>query len=183
MIVSDYDEGVISDSAIQSINWMAQDSKFPIFVDSRSRIKLFKNVLILIPNEEELFNATNEYDLNKAANMLLHATNTRFLLVKCGKNGMSLFTKDSVKHIDAFGSDQIADVTGAGDTVLATFALSFLAATYLKKNMDNIDMDYNSVINSMILSNIAGGIKVTKSGTVPVTIEELRIAACSQEKL
>jgi D-glycero-beta-D-manno-heptose-7-phosphate kinase len=76
---------------------------------------------------------------------------------------MALFTGGGgSQRIPVHGTDQVADVTGAGDTVLATFALALAAAA--------------TPLEAALLANFAGGVVVTKMGTAVVTPEELRAA-------
>jgi bifunctional ADP-heptose synthase (sugar kinase/adenylyltransferase) len=85
------------------------------------------------------------------------------LLVTRGSRGMALFSDGvAVDRIPVHGTDQVADVTGAGDTVLATFALALSAGA--------------TPLEAALLANFAGGVVVMKMGTAVVTPEELRAA-------
>ena len=85
------------------------------------------------------------------------------LLVTRGSRGMALFSDGvAVDRIPVHGTDQVADVTGAGDTVLATFALALSAGA--------------TPIEAALLANFAGGVVVMKMGTAVVTPDELRAA-------
>ena len=80
-----------------------------------------------------------------------------------GSDGMSLFEAgERPRHIPVFGSDEVADVTGAGDTVIATFTLALAAGA--------------SAFEAAHLANIAGGLVVMKRGTATVSATELRRA-------
>lgn len=81
---------------------------------------------------------------------------------------MSLFEAgESPRHIKVFGSDEVADVTGAGDTVIATFTLALAAGA--------------TAFEAAHLANIAGGLVVMKRGTATVSAEELRQAVRGAE--
>jgi D-glycero-beta-D-manno-heptose-7-phosphate kinase len=90
----------------------------------------------------------------------------RALLITRGRHGMVLFTpREAPMHIPIYGSDEIADVTGAGDTVIAVFTLALaVGATFLE---------------AARLSNYAGGIVVMKRGTATLTAAELKEAVLS----
>ena len=121
------------------------------------------------PNESEVEQllgiriADNVKVLEKAGREILARTRGRAVLVTRGSRGMALFERDRpTAHVPIFGSDQIADVTGAGDTVIATMTLALAAdATFLE---------------AARLANYAGGIVVMKRGTATVFADELRQA-------
>jgi rfaE bifunctional protein kinase chain/domain len=127
------------------------------------------------PNEsevEQLFGiriGENARVLEKAGRALLARTNAEAVLVTRGSRGMALFEPERpTVHIPIVGSDQIADVTGAGDTVIATMTLALAAgATFLE---------------AAHLANYAGGIVVMKRGTATVSAAELRQAVSSHSE-
>ena len=161
LLVSDYGEGTIDNEMISLINEIAL--RKPVLVDSRYRIAKFENAFALVPNVDELRAATLNNDLDVAVNNLRARTSSQAILVTQGKNGLSVYANtDEVwesKHFEAYGSDEIADVTGAGDTVLSAFSLAVLSG--------------ESTTTAALLANIAGGIQVMKSGTAVVTNSEL----------
>ena len=81
---------------------------------------------------------------------------------------MSLFTRQAAAHVPVHGTDQVADVTGAGDTVIGTFALTLAAG--------------GSPFEAMVIANYAGGIVVMKMGTATVSAEELHGAISSDPR-
>jgi rfaE bifunctional protein kinase chain/domain len=104
--------------------------------------------------------------LERAGRELLSKTRARAVLVTRGSRGMALFEPDKpTAHIGIFGSDEIADVTGAGDTVIATMTLAVAAGATFGE--------------AARLANYAGGIVVMKRGTATVTANELREAVRS----
>jgi rfaE bifunctional protein kinase chain/domain len=165
LIISDYGEGVVEELVREEALKEARGRDLVVLADSRRRIAEFKNLHALVPNEPELAAVTgidikHNADVERAGRELLARSNCRCLLLKRGRNGMGLFLPGQpAKLIPAFGSVEVADVTGAGDTVLSTFALALTAKA------DPAD--------AMLLANMAGGIKVTKSGTAVVTAQEL----------
>jgi rfaE bifunctional protein kinase chain/domain len=125
------------------------------------------------PNQEELERAlglaplVDRQAVERAGRRLLRRTGDRAVLVTRGARGMCLFERGRVPvHIPAYGSDEVADVTGAGDTVIAVFTLALLAGA-----------DY---IDAARLSNYAAGLVVMKAGTATVVADEL-IAAIRED--
>ena len=101
--------------------------------------------------------------LERAGRELLSRTRSRAVLVTRGSRGMALFERDlPTVHIPIHGSDQITDVTGAGDTVIATMTLARAAGATFEE--------------AARLANYAGGLVVMKRGTATVTADELRTA-------
>jgi bifunctional ADP-heptose synthase (sugar kinase/adenylyltransferase) len=98
--------------------------------------------------------------LERAGRLLLKKTGTRAVLITRGSHGMALFEpKQPTVHIPIFGSDEVTDVTGAGDTVIATFGLALSAGA--------------SFYEAARLANYAGGLVVMKRGTATVSAREL----------
>ena len=143
-----------------------------MLVDSRYALLGFRGMTACTPNESEVEQllgiriGENLRILEKAGRELLTRTRGRAVLITRGSRGMALFERDRpTVHIPIFGSDQIADVTGAGDTVIATMTLALAAgATFLE---------------AARLANYAGGLVVMKRGTATVSADELRQAILS----
>jgi rfaE bifunctional protein kinase chain/domain len=141
-------------------------------VDSRYSLLRFRGMTTCTPNEsevEQLYGIRIGDDLRvleRAGRRLLEDTRARAVLVTRGGRGMALFTAGAATiHIPIHGSDQIADVTGAGDTVIATMTLALASgATFYE---------------AARLANYAGGVVVMKRGTATVSADELRAAVRS----
>lgn len=168
LVVSDYGEGVVADEVFAAVLAAARDG-VAVFVDSRFRIADFHGVAALTPNEPELAAATGiELDgglaaVERAGRSLLERTGAAAALIKRGRAGMALLQPEAeLVPLPAFGSREIADVTGAGDTVLAAWSLARAAGA--------------APVDAMRLANIAGGLQVTKAGTAVVSGEELSAA-------
>jgi rfaE bifunctional protein kinase chain/domain len=167
LVVSDYGEGVVTDEVFAAVLAAARDG-VAVYVDSRFRIADFHGVAALTPNEPELAAATGiELDglaaVECAGRSLLERTGAAAALIKRGRAGMALLLQGAdLVPLPAFGSSEIADVTGAGDTVLAAWSLARAAGA--------------APFDAMRLANIAGGLQVTKAGTAVVTGEELSTA-------
>jgi D-glycero-beta-D-manno-heptose-7-phosphate kinase len=167
-IVSDYGYGAVSPEAV-SVLRAGLRAGTKICVDSRHRLGEYAGVDAATPNEEELEEsageplADSERKLDAAGAALRSRMGCESLLVTRGSRGMALFRHgESPARIPVHGTDQVADVTGAGDTVLATFALALSAGA--------------SPLEAALLANFAGGVVVMKMGTAVVTPAELKAA-------
>ncbi|HJR60466.1 MAG TPA: bifunctional ADP-heptose synthase [Vicinamibacterales bacterium] len=168
MLVSDYGTGLVSPPLVaRARKVMARGA--PLLVDSRYSLLRFRGMTTCTPNEsevEQLFGVKigeNLRVLERAGRELLERTRARAVLVTRGSRGMALFEPQTpTVHIPISGSDQIADVTGAGDTVIATMTLALAAGATFEE--------------AAHLANYAGGIVVTKRGTATVSADELRTA-------
>jgi len=146
-----------------------------VLVDSRHELFRYRGFTMCTPNEsevEQLFGiriGDNTRVLEKAGRALLQRTRSEAVLVTRGSRGMALFEPDRpTAHIAISGSDQIADVTGAGDTVIATMTLALASGA--------------SFLEAAHLANYAGGIVVMKRGTATVSADELRHAVESDRE-
>jgi rfaE bifunctional protein kinase chain/domain len=169
ILVSDYQYGVLSRRVIEKINALAAGGGPIITVDSRYRMLRFRGVTALTPNEPEVAEATgvrlddDEAALRECAARILKEVSCRAVLITRGSKGMALFLSDGDSHfIPIHGSDEVADVTGAGDTVIAVFTLALAAGA--------------SYLEAASLANIGGGIVVMKRGAAAVTTQEIESA-------
>ena len=172
LLVSDYGTGLVTAATVARARKRLKTtgrSRSVVLVDSRYSLLAFKGMLACTPNESEvehLFGIRIGDDarvLEKAGRTLLQQTRAGAVLVTRGSRGMALFEPDRpTSHVPIFGSDQIADVTGAGDTVIATMTLSLAAGATFEE--------------AARLANYAGGLVVMKRGTATVSAEELRAA-------
>ena len=130
VIISDYNYGVVDESAIEILHATATKRRTPVLVDSRFRLASFTGFTSATPNEDEVEHLLGEKisgpdQLEIAAHDLKDKLDYAALLVTRGSQGMMLL-EDGVPaiHIKAVGAASPVDVTGAGDTVIATFALA-----------------------------------------------------------
>jgi D-glycero-beta-D-manno-heptose-7-phosphate kinase len=175
LIVSDYGSGLVTPALVKAArqHLRQRGSTAPaVLVDSRYDLIRYRGMTACTPNEseiEQLFGAKigeNKRVLEKCGRLLLDTTRARAVLVTRGSRGMALFERERpTTHIPIFGSDQIADVTGAGDTVIATMTLALAAGATFEE--------------AARLANYAGGIVVMKRGTATVSAAELRNAVQS----
>jgi rfaE bifunctional protein kinase chain/domain len=138
-------------------------------VDSRYALLKYSHVTAATPNEPELEAAyekrigNNVELLHELGKKALQRQRFQALLVTRGRDGMVLFEpRRQPRHIPIFGSDQVTDVTGAGDTVIAAFTLALAAGA--------------SFFQAAQLANCAGGLVVMKRGTATVAHRELEEA-------
>ena len=173
ILISDYGTGLVSPSAVAAARRrLATRGRVPLLVDSRYALSKFKGMTACTPNESEVEQlldiriGENSRILERAGRELLKATRAEAVLITRGSRGMALFEPDRpTTHVPIHGSDQIADVTGAGDTVIATMTLSLAAGATFEE--------------AARLANYAGGLVVMKRGTATVSADELRVAVLS----
>ena len=160
-VISDYNYGVVDARTVEAI----RKTNVPVLVDSRFRLSEFTGFTAATPNEEEVENLLNTpisstEQLETTARELKERLGYRALLVTRGSQGMTLIEDDAPPlHIRAIGAQQAVDVTGAGDTVIATFTLALACEA--------------SFSDAARLANYAGGLVVMKRGTATVTAAEL----------
>ena len=163
-ILSDYGYGTVDPRLLPAAKEVL-GAPATIICDSRYRLGQFAGLSGATPNEEEveaLVGHPLEAEptrLNATGNALRERLAADFLLITRGSLGMVLFDRAGVAHIPIHGSDEVADVTGAGDTVIGTFALAMAAG--------------GSTLEAALLANFAGGLVVMKRGTATVSPAEL----------
>jgi rfaE bifunctional protein kinase chain/domain len=165
VIVSDYGSGLITPALVNAIR--GERNRRPVILDTRYELLRYRGITACTPNESEVEHALgirigdDLRVLEKAGRTVLKTTRAAAVLVTRGSRGMALFEPDRpTRHIPIVGSDQIADVTGAGDTVIATLTLAVTAGATFEE--------------AAHLANHAGGLAVMKRGTATVGASELR---------
>lgn len=169
VLVSDYGLGLLTPPLVRAAIRFARSRRIPVTVDSRYGLLAFRGMTAVTPNEPEVeaaLGTTIGHDLRRlesAGRTLLERLGTKAVLVTRGSHGMALFEpRRKTVHIPIHGSDEVADVTGAGDTVIATFTLALSAGA--------------APADAARLANYAGGIVVMKRGTATVSARELKDA-------
>jgi rfaE bifunctional protein kinase chain/domain len=164
LLVADYGYGSATPALVAQAP--LRSAGLTVTVDSRERVGAFKRVTACTPNQEEVERALGLPSIRgpravrAAGAALLRRTGDDAVLVTRGAEGMVLFERrGSPISIPAFGAGEVADVTGAGDTVIATFTLARIAGA--------------SFLDAAILANVAAGLAVMKYGTAVVTPREL----------
>jgi rfaE bifunctional protein kinase chain/domain len=165
ILVSDYGYGTVTPRLFERIRAIARRTGAVVSVDSRYQLPRFTGVTAATPNEAELEQLAgtavdDERGVEKAGRQLLERLEARLLLVTRGSRGMALLERDGgSSFIPIHGTDEIADVTGAGDTVISTFTVALASGAM--------------PVDAATLANMAGGIVVMKRGTATVSPAEL----------
>lgn len=169
LLVSDYGYGAATPAILSAIRVKGKLSSVPVVLDSRYRMLDYAGISAATPNEPEVEAALgvtigNDWEkLCAAGDEIATRMKLQALVITRGRDGMVSFAgKHKPVDIPIFGSDQVADVTGAGDTVIATFTAAFAAGA--------------SAEEAAHLANYAGGLVVMKRGTATVSREELLCA-------
>jgi rfaE bifunctional protein kinase chain/domain len=168
VLLSDYGSGLVTPALAAALSraYARARRRTPILVDSRYRLLDYHGLTTCTPNEADVEQALgiridDDLDvLERAGRTLLRKTRMEALLITRGGRGMALFQpREKTIHIPIVGSDQVADVTGAGDTVIATLALALASGA--------------SFVEAAHLANHAGGVVVMKRGTATVSTREM----------
>jgi D-glycero-beta-D-manno-heptose-7-phosphate kinase len=166
LLISDYGYGAATPQIFELIRSRASLDGIPVTLDSRYRTLAYRGVTAATPNEAELEEAlhrrigTDTDHLLAAGKAIMQKMRLQSLLVTRGRDGMVVFSRSGKPvQIPIHGSDEVADVTGAGDTVIATYTAALAAGA-----------DPETAAR---LANYAGGIVVMKRGTATVTRDEL----------
>ena len=172
VLISDYGAGVVTPALVRHVRQALRarrGRRVPVLLDSRYDLGRYQGLTASTPNESEveaLLGVRIDDDrkvLERAGRTLLAQTKMEAVLVTRGSRGMALFEVDRpTVHIPIHGSDEIADVTGAGDTVIAAVTQALAAGATFEE--------------AARLANYAGGLVVMKRGTATVSRDELRAA-------
>jgi D-glycero-beta-D-manno-heptose-7-phosphate kinase len=163
VLVSDYGAGVLGPEVREVLRAVSQ-AGVPVCVDSRHQLAAFGGFFLCKPNEPELQLLTgvrirDEEDLLRAGREALQLLRCRALVVTRGRSGMAVFHDRKAELLPVHGHAEAVDVTGAGDTVIATLTLAVAAGV--------------EVVDAAALANVAGALVVQKQGTATVSREEL----------
>jgi len=170
VLLSDYGSGLVTPALASAVAQAAlkrgRRRPIPVLVDSRYRLLDYRGLTTCTPNESEVEQALgiriddDAVVLEEAGRTVLRRTGMRAVLITRGSRGMALFQpKQPTVHVPIFGPDEVTDVTGAGDTVIATMSLALAAGA--------------SFYEATRLANYAGGLVVMKRGTATVSAREL----------
>ena len=170
VVVSDYGTGLITPRFVAELKRRLPRRKrgpaVPVLLDSRYAVLEHRGLTVAVPNESEVEHvlgwAVGEdvEALERAGRTLLGRTRMQAVLITRGSRGMALFEPERpTQHIPIHGPDEVTDVTGAGDTVIATMATALGVGA--------------SCLEAALLANYAGGVVVMKRGTAVVTGSEL----------
>jgi rfaE bifunctional protein kinase chain/domain len=164
-VLSDYGKGVLSHAVCRTIIELAKQRRIPVLADPKGlRFEKYEGCALITPNQKEAarftgMSAETEEDVLKAGNRLLASLPGSAVLVTRGPDGMTLFREGQAPMTIPTVAQNVYDVVGAGDTVMAALSVSLGAG-----------LDFHE---SMHIANIAAGIAVGKQGTVAVAFDEL----------
>ena len=166
IVIEDYDKGVITRDTIRAIMDIARANSIPVFVDpKKNHWEHFQGAELVKPNLVEAYAAMGkksedcpECELEELGEQLLRYTRAKAVVITRGVDGMSLFDGTGIAWVEP-EPVEVVDVSGAGDTTMATLTLARLAGA--------------SWLEAMELANTAAGVAVGKRGTATVSAEEL----------
>lgn len=165
VIISDYNKGLLTIENTKKMIEIANKNNIRTLIDVKEpKYEKYKNAYLIKPNLEELKQITNmnvetEEEIIEAAKELLKNSNSKYVLVTKGKDGMTIVSKEDYKDISC-KTREVFDVTGAGDTVISYLAVALV---------NDIDL-----LNAIQISNYAAGVEVSKMGTYAVSIKEIQ---------
>jgi rfaE bifunctional protein kinase chain/domain len=169
LLISDYGYGAATPAILNAIREKGELKGVPVVLDSRHRMLQYSGVAAATPNEPEVEEALgvqigqNWTRLRAAGEEIVSRMKLQSLVITRGRDGMVAFSRrHKPVDIPIFGSDEVTDVTGAGDTVIATLTAALAAGATTEE--------------AAHLANYAGGIVVMKRGTATVSAQELMVA-------
>lgn len=178
VIIEDYGKGVVSPALIRGILKLVKRYKKFVLVDPKEKhFPYYKGVTAITPNRKEaygglaIFGGTDSQEglsLEQVGHRLLKRLQSRMVLMTLGEEGMALFEKNKPVVRIPTAAKEVFDVSGAGDTVIAVFALCLASGA--------------SAREAAFISNMAAGIVVGKLGTATVSLKELIRAIAEGEK-
>ncbi|HEY9764770.1 MAG TPA: PfkB family carbohydrate kinase [Chroococcales cyanobacterium] len=165
VLVSDYGNGVLTKKIAERLGLLCQQHQKKLTVDSQAGLGRFPHASVITPNQPEAeaavgYKIEDRDSLLRAGADLLVLSGAEAALITRGANGIALFERgETCSEVPAFNRSEVFDVTGAGDTVIATFTLALAAgATFLE---------------ATVLANLAASIVVRRFGTATTTVAEM----------
>ncbi len=166
IIIEDYGKGVITPAVLKEVIPLARKYRKVIAVDPKEEhISYYKGVTVITPNRKEAeamggIKASDDASLDRLGRSLLERLKLQAALITLGEQGMRLFERGGrITHIPTV-AQEVFDVSGAGDTVIAVFAAALCAGA--------------KMIEAAHISNFAGGIVVGKVGVATTSQAELK---------
>jgi len=165
LVVSDYDKGAVTPNALDEVLPAAEAAGVPVLIDPKIRnFDSYRPATLVTPNHHEALKVTNTEDdtdegMARAARSIRERLGCRSVLITRGERGMMLLGEDGEPVYVPTAAREVYDVTGAGDTVIATLAASVAAGATLAE--------------AAMLANHAAGIVVGKIGTATASADEL----------
>lgn len=169
VILSDYGKGLLTKELVKAVIKASHEKNIPVLVDPKGvDYSLYAGADVVTPNKKELAEATQDgavgtdAEVVETAGRLIAQSGIRAVVATRSKDGMSVIGEDKPFHVKSASDVEVFDVSGAGDTVIATIAACLGAGADLKQ--------------AAFIANVAGSIVVSKVGTAPIREEELRAA-------
>lgn len=172
VILSDYHIGTLTDKVIKTVTETASKYNKIVIVDAQKNLNRYTGVTSMTPNLPDTqkyvgFNLSDKADYILAGNKIIKETGAESVLITCGSEGMVVITKDGkYTHIPVFNKSKVFDVTGAGDTVTATYTLALSIGA--------------EPVYAAIIGNVAAGIVIKQFGCATTTIKEILSAIPSK---
>ncbi len=168
IIIEDYAKGIVSPGLCKQIIEVAGEKKIPVLIDPNRNtpVSNYVGCSLMTPNttEAEALSGVSIVDsdsLNRAGGRLLDETGAQHIIITRGKDGMAIFKRGKSRpHLIPTFAREVFDVSGAGDTVIATLALSLVSGA--------------DMLEATLIANFAAGIEVGKRGTATVTVGEIK---------
>ncbi len=175
VILSDYGKGLLTDTVISGVIALAKKAGVPVIVDPKGKdFTRYKGASAVTPNKKELSEACGGAALNsdeaviKAAQQIIDACGIEAVVATRSAEGITVVAKGAEAYHVRGKDIEVFDVSGAGDTVIATLAAALASGATLN--------------DAALIANMAGSIAVTKVGTAPIRAEELE-AALKEDKI
>lgn len=165
IILEDYNKGVLTNRLIEEIITIANKSKKIITVDPKfNNFFSYKNVTVFKPNRKETEDALGiriktQEDITQAGNILMERLKAKYVLLTLGEEGVALFENGKSERKIPTKARKVADVSGAGDTVISTLTIALAAGA--------------NIYDAAYLANFAGGLVCEEVGIVPISIDNL----------
>jgi len=165
IILEDYNKGVLTSRLIEEIINLANESKKIITVDPKfNNFFSYKNVTVFKPNRKETedvlgIKIKTPKDVTNAGNTLMEKLKAKYVLLTLGEEGVALFENGKSERKIPTKARKVADVSGAGDTVISTLTIALAAGA--------------DIYDAAYLANFAGGLVCEEVGIVPISIDKL----------
>ena len=165
IILQDYNKGVLTPSLIKKVIELAGKENIIVTVDPKfNNFFLYQNATVFKPNRKEIEDALgirmiSREDITIAGHKVLDKLNCKYALLTLGEEGIALFEKDKPERRLPTKAQRVADVSGAGDTVISTLTMALTAGA--------------DIYDAAYLANFAGGIVCQEVGIVPIELTKL----------
>lgn len=167
VIIEDYGKGMITPEVLTHVVKQAKNFKKPILVDPKEKhFSYYRGITAITPNRKEALSAYGQTsdgrapELREVGKKLLNQFSCEAVLITLGEEGMALFEKNGAMIKIPTTAQEVYDVSGAGDTVIAVFAMAISTGASMRE--------------AAVLANCAAGIVVGKLGTATLTPQELK---------